>query len=227
MLQDHQQIIDDLWMAFTGEVDLDSKNYNATKLKQTPINGVPTMAVRWKDPVKLSLSSSHSDPQSPQNSRIVTCYLLPGCHLLFFTPALFSWRNGQFDATVCIDRWRSYNSQGKCGTGQNLKTGHIWFQNLYQVIKEVLKKSESIYYMCTFVLWWLMAGLIVHLIECREICLVFCVFLCRFVYEGVCLCGVWHPSMCLCQFLPLALSSLLHACLLVFETLFLAEPRQH
>lgn len=46
VLQDHQQIIDDLWMAFTGEVDLDSKNYNATKLKQTPINGVPTMAVR-------------------------------------------------------------------------------------------------------------------------------------------------------------------------------------
>lgn len=37
---DHQQVLDDLWMALTGEVDLDSENYNDTKLKQTPINGV-------------------------------------------------------------------------------------------------------------------------------------------------------------------------------------------
>lgn len=37
---DHQQIIDDLWMALTGEVELDSENYNATKLKQTSVNGV-------------------------------------------------------------------------------------------------------------------------------------------------------------------------------------------
>lgn len=74
-------------MALTGEVDLDSENYNATKLKQTSINGVTCNDCKLK---RCSEITSHSDLQSPHNSRIVTCCLLPRCHLLFFTAAPFS-----------------------------------------------------------------------------------------------------------------------------------------
>lgn len=57
VIHDHQQTTDDLWIALTRDVDLDSKHYSATKLKQTPINWVihkVSMLKRYNI-IKLSL----------------------------------------------------------------------------------------------------------------------------------------------------------------------------
>lgn len=62
-------------MALTGEADLDSENYNATKLKQTPINGVTCNDCKLKRSREIKVVVF---PQrSTESTQFKNCDLLP------------------------------------------------------------------------------------------------------------------------------------------------------